>query len=263
MTPFGDGEAPVDVQDKPDNPDVSVEAPESPDKQTETPEDSFTESYDPASVPAEVRPQLEAAYNLMRADYTRKRQADAESVREAQQAMTILEGLQDPERAPEILRILGIDVNPQGPQQDPFEDSYDYVDPNERIDQLQAQLAQRDEYAQMQAAEEAEDAYVAEQIESLEGQLNRQFSDEEIGLLYLYADQNRDVNGIPDVQAASALLDGVFATRQKEMLSPKANAPRTPGQGRAASRNIDTSTEEGMLKLAEQVAEEAMASSSE
>ena len=46
----------------------------------------------------------------MQADYTRKTQEIAQRSQEAGQYQAIVEGLEDPERAPEILRILGIDA---------------------------------------------------------------------------------------------------------------------------------------------------------
>lgn len=45
------------------------------------PEDSFTDRFDPNSLP----PELQTAYKLMQADYTRKRQADSEALRRMSQ----------------------------------------------------------------------------------------------------------------------------------------------------------------------------------
>ena len=64
-------------------------------------EDSFAERFDPNTLP----PELQSAYKLMQADYTRKRQADAEAIRLAQQyqgvdldaAVQLFQGIQDPD----------------------------------------------------------------------------------------------------------------------------------------------------------------------
>ena len=72
-------------------------APEQPAAQ----EDSFTERFDPNSLPPELVP----AYKAMQADYTRKRQADAEAVRLVSQyqgvdlgtAAELLQRVQDPQ----------------------------------------------------------------------------------------------------------------------------------------------------------------------
>lgn len=64
-------------------------------------EDSFAERFDPNSLPPELQP----AYKLMQADYTRKRQADAEAIRLAEQyqgidldaAVQLFEGIRDPD----------------------------------------------------------------------------------------------------------------------------------------------------------------------
>jgi len=263
--------APVDIQDQPEvSLDEAVSEDTAPaveqDQPVTTDEESFTDSYDPESVPEELRPQLELAYKQLQGDYTKKRQSDSATVKEAEQARQIVQGLQDPERAPEILRILGWDLDEED------EDTNDYeqdgpLDPNDRIDALEAQLTEREQLAQQQQqlaeaqqAEEAEDLYVAEQIDSLESSLKREFSQDEVNLLYLYADEYRDETGRPNVNAAHTVLDGIIASRQKEMLTPKASAPRQLSQGQPAARQLDHSTEEGRMKAMEQAAAMAMGS---
>jgi hypothetical protein len=80
----------------PDVPDTPV-APE----ETQSAEQSFAERFDPNSLPPELLP----AYKMMQADYTRKRQADAEAVRLHEQyagvdlaaATELLQTVQNPE----------------------------------------------------------------------------------------------------------------------------------------------------------------------
>jgi hypothetical protein len=69
---------PTDGQQAPVAPalDAGQQAPVAPDAGAPV-EDSFTDRFDPNSLP----PELQAAYKLMQADYTRKRQADAEALR--------------------------------------------------------------------------------------------------------------------------------------------------------------------------------------
>lgn len=220
--------------------------------------EAFTDAYNPDELPEEARPVYEAAYKRLQADYTKKRQTDSEQVREAQAAQRIVEGLQDPQRAPAILQALEVPVG----EEDEFDLSeFEEPDPNQRISALEEQLAHRDEQTQAQAQVQAENRFVGEQIAALEDELDTEFTDDEIGLLYMYADEYRDEQNAPDVKAAHRVLDAIATTAQQRLVKGKAAAPRRIGQGTAARAKLDRRDPNQRLKAMEEAAEVARASS--
>lgn len=208
-------------------------------------ESSFLDDYDLGEVPDDVRPVAEATIKRLNAAYTRKRQEDAQAVRDTQQAQTIVDGLLDPDRAPAILQALGLQV-PAPDQGDDLGPEFD--DPIERIEGLEAKLAERDEVSAAERRIQAENAYVTEQITTLESKLGVEFDDEEVALLYLLADENRDQQGAPDVEAANRLLDAAVAARTTRAAKPRPRVPRRPGQGRAGERQVDLDDPEKRLE---------------
>lgn len=201
-------------------------------------EESFTD-FDLDSLPAEARGAAQAAMKRMQADYTRKTQTAAEKAREAEQYRAIVEGLEDPERAPEILRILGYDYEDDEAL---LEDDDELIERDPRVDQLEARFAEREHLEAIRAQEEDEDHTIAEQIETLEKDSEQEFSEEEIGFIYLYADEYRDERGQPNVKAAVDLLEGIVASRQQAWVKSK-KTPRRMRSGRPASRQVDLSKE--------------------
>jgi hypothetical protein len=200
--------------------------------------ESFTD-FDLDSLPPEARAAAEAAEKRMQADYTRKTQEASQRVTQAEQYQAIVEGLEDPQRAPEILRILGWDLE-DGAQEEFAEEEFETRDP--RVDQLEQRLAERERMDEIKAEEQAEDRSIAEQIEASENEMDHKFSEEEIGFLYLYADEYRDEQGKPNVKAAIDLLEGIVSSRQQNWIETK-KAPRRLRQGKPATREVDLSTE--------------------
>lgn len=87
----------------PTQPATEPQTPVAPEQPTQpTAEESFAERFDPNSLPPELLP----AYKMMQADYTRKRQADAEAVRLREQYAGV-----DLGAAAELLQTV---QNPQG-----------------------------------------------------------------------------------------------------------------------------------------------------
>jgi hypothetical protein len=221
-------------------------------------EESFTD-FDLDSLDGDARRAAEAAEKRMQADYTRKTQEAAQRVTEAEQYQAIVEGLEDPQRAPEILRILGWDLEDEGQEELPLEEEFEPRDP--RVDQLEQRLAERERMDEIRQEEQAEDQSIAEQIESAETELEHKFSEEEIGFLYLYADEYRDEQGNPNVKAAIDLLEGIVSSRQQSWIETK-KAPRRLRQGKPANREVDLSTEsrEDRIKRMAEAAEAARGS---
>lgn len=206
--------------------------------------ESFTD-FDLDSLPQEARAAAEAAQKRMQADYTRKTQESSRISQEAKQYQAIVEGLEDPERRPEILRILAPDDERLAPGDEEWFDDVELDESaalKERIDQLESHLVERDQVLESRQIAEAEDQEIAEQIESWENENEHQFSKEEIAFLYLYADEFRGEDGNPDVKAAIDLLEGIVATRQQGWIESK-KAPRRMRPGKSASQQVDLSTE--------------------
>jgi hypothetical protein len=221
-------------------------------------EESFTD-FDLDTLTPEARGAAEAAMKRMQADYTRKTQTAAQRVTEAEQYQAIVEGLEDPARAPEILRILGWDLDDEPQEEFPLEEEFAPRDP--RVDQLEQRLAERERTDEIRQAEQAEDQSIAEQIESAENEMEHTFSEEEIGFLYLYADEYRDEQGNPNVKAAIDLLEGIVSSRQQDWIETK-KAPRRLRQGKPAVREVDLQNEsrEDRLKRMAEAADAARGS---
>lgn len=221
-----------------------------PNQDDEGAEESFTD-FDLDSLDGEARKAAEAAQRRMQADYTRKTQELSQRGQEAAQYEAIVQGLLDPERAPEILRILGVDA---GNEDDLLgEDDLYGPDPNERLDEMQRQLEERDRALEEREITDQEDGQIAEQIEAWENSQDQQLSKDEIAFVYLYADELRDEQGQPNVKAAIDLLEGIVATRQQQWIESK-KAPRRARQGKAASRQVDLpneTTEDRVKRMAE------------
>lgn len=245
-----DDETGTDDEPNPDG-DHSQDGNQGADEETE----SFTD-FDLDSLPPEARAAAEAAEKRMQADYTRKTQELSEKSREAAQFQAIVEGLEDPQRAPEILRILG--VTPQEEDEWLAGDEEFGPDPNERIDQLERALVEREQVLESRQIQETEDQSIAEQIEAWENEHDEQFSKQEIAFLYLYADEFRDEKGAPNAKAAIDLLEGIVADRQQRWIESK-QAPRRMRTGKSASRQVDLSTEtkEDRVKRMAEAAEAA------
>lgn len=222
-------------------------------------ESSFLDDYDLGEVPEEAKPVAEAAIKRLNAAYTRKTQADAQVLRDAEQAQMIVDGLMDPDRAPAIAQALGIQIPAPGGKVEP--DEFEFEDPIERIEALEQKLDQQSQVSAAEKRVQAENAYVTEQVESLETKLGVEFVDEEVELLYLLADENRDQNGAPDIEAANRLFDAAVAARHARASKPRPRAPRRPGQGSAAERKVDLDDPEKRLEAGIAAAQATLASS--
>jgi hypothetical protein len=256
--PLNDGEEEAEAE--PGSAEPGAEAPEE-DQPAAEEEESFTDSYNPDELSDEARPVYEAAYKKLHADYTKKRMSDAEAVRNAKEAQLIVEGLLDPNRRGSIAEALGLQLA-QEEAEEQLLDEFD--DPNERIDALQSELARRDELAQATQRMQEENAHVTQQIERLEDDLNLDeiglpFTDDELGMLYLYAEEFRDAEGNPDVRAAHKVLDSLAANHVRRAAEIRKRAPRRMGNGSAAQRQVDLSTEEARVDAGVRAAQQLLA----
>lgn len=217
-------------------------------------EESFTD-FDLDSLEGDARQAAEAAQRRMQADYTRKTQELSQRGQEAAQYQAIVDGLFDPERAPEILRILGIEAG-SGSEEDDLlteDDLYGSDKTQQQLDEMREQIQARDAALEEREITDQEDQQIAEQIESWESSQDEQLSKDEIAFVYLYADELRDEQGQPNVKAAIDLLEGIVANRQQQWIASK-KAPRRVAPGKSASRQVDLpneTTEDRVKRMAE------------
>lgn len=219
-------------------------------------EGSFTESYDPNSVPEEVRPQLEAAYKQLQSDYSRKRGEESATVQEAQELRQFVEAMQDPATRDAILeREFGYQFEDEGGDQQEYLDPEDEI--RARLEQVEGSLTQQQEQQMLaqQTAEETEN--VAEGIEALEKTWGEdfEFSPKALKVISTYA-QNHGPNAIPEV--GEILKEMLSSENQKWIESKK--SPRRISQGTTASKTVIPKDRDERLEMAVEAMEEAQAS---
>jgi hypothetical protein len=227
--------------------------------QTEESPSYFEDKFDPATLPDEIREQ----YNEMRGDYTRKTQSLAEQRQEAEAMRSVLE---DPESHAAFIRSLpdeyqmailknaGYDVEDDGSSE---MEMPEYEDPYEpRLSALENHLQERQQQEQLQAQQEAETDYVANELEALSQQTGREFDDEEIEAVLALAVLNRDPEtGAPDIKGAyEHLYSRVFATERKRYAQGK-RPPHVQANGSSATEEIDTDSPDKRVEALLQIAQ--------
>ncbi len=247
-----DAPAPAEEQDQPTTP----EAPEAED-QPSGEEDSFTESYNPNAVSEEARPQLEAAYKQLQADYTRKTQEVAGTVQEAQELREFAEAMQDPATRDRILEEqFGYQFEDEGEEE--------FLDPEEelrnRVEQLEGHLTQQQQAELASQQENEVTEYVAEEIEALEKSQGKdfEFSPEELAFISTYAHTHPAQNGAPDVRGANDALNKILDQRKQGWIESK-KSPRRISQGTAAQKTVEPKDRGERMELALEAMEEAEA----
>lgn len=218
-----DTQAPV--EGKPD--DAPTPPEEARSEASETPEQKpeyFSETFDPAALPDELRP----AYKQMRDAFSQKTQTAAEERKQAREALEVYEALQDPDRQADILSRFGFEVD--GADDDEFE----YDDPQEALEQriaaLEAERQQHQQSAQEREYEEAEVGFVSNQLSELAKRTGREFSDEEIQLLgdLSRTDGFRDPDGAPNVDLAYERIYADVLSKERERWVGSKQSPQAP-----------------------------------
>lgn len=240
---------------------MSDQAPDVQDQPQDTtdPEDSGQSEFDPSSLPEEAQNYLSQREKQMTADYTRKTQEAAETRKQAEQ---FIEALSDPSHPQhkQVLAYFNLEVEADE------EDDDDWDDPNDallkRLDALESRYQQDSESREQRDYEEQEEEYLAEKFEELQGKAGREFDDKELELLFSYAVSNQNSEGLPDVEGAYEVLNGVYDARQKDWISRK-KAPRPVGQGSPASRDFDIRDRKARLARSQEIAEAMMSQSSD
>lgn len=245
-----DAPAPDEEQDQPTTP----EAPDTEDQPGN--EDSFTESYNPNAVPEEARPQLEAAYKQLQADYTRKTQEVAGTAQEAAELREFAEAMQDPATRDAILeQQFGYQFEDEGAGEE-------YLDPEEelaaRVEQLEGHLTQQQQAQLVDQQENELTDYVAEEIENLEKSQGNdfEFSKEELAFISTYAHTHPAQNGAPDVRGANDALNKILDQRKQGWIDSKKSGRRI-SQGTAATKTVEPKDRGERMELALEAMEEA------
>lgn len=246
------------MPDSPEAPAVEADQPTTPEApagdQPSGEQDSFTESYDPNSVPEEARPQLEAAYKQLQADYTRKRQEEAGAVQEAQELREFAEAMQDPATRDAILeQQFGYEFDDGEPEE--------YLDPEDelraRLEQVEGSLTQQQqEYAQEQQSAQAMDE-IAEGIEALENSWGDgyEFKGKTLKAIQAYAEVHGP-DAIPEIGEAMREI----AEENKQNWIKSKSSPRRTSQGTAAQKTVEPKDRGERMEMALEAMEEAEAS---
>lgn len=212
------------------------------------------DTFDPTQIPEDAsRDWLAERHQQLVADYTKKTQATAAERQEAEQALAIITALEDEQRAPAVLAALGFEFD-EGDGQAPGEP--EYVDPDERIAQLEARLDQNDQVAQQSQFEAAVDDQIAEELEALEQKEDTEFSPEEVKFLTTQS----HATGAP-IEAIHAEFKGMLDKRFEDW-KERRKAPRRLSSGSAASKTVDLTDPKQRRAAMVQAAEEARAGAS-
>lgn len=228
--------------------------------------------FDPSQVPDDAdREWLAKQYGEMRKAFTQKTQGLAEGRREAEESQALIEGLRDPETMPHYLRLLGVDLSdPEslanlGINVQQADDELqglldDEPDAEERIEQLEALIAQERQEGQTAAEEQALDDLADQELEAIEEQWGRKLDEDEDRFLRTHAESNLGPDGLPDYAGASKVLKGWLGRREQEFAKRRQEGGRGAPGGRPGGKALDPNKDEDRLALGAAAAERAMAS---
>lgn len=235
-----------------DQPPEQTPAPDSTDQATTTEaaspsaqEDRFHD-LDLSRIPDDTDPREWAVQREreMQQAFTRRTQEAAEARREAEQ---VLEALQDPETRPIILERLGVQV--ADPQQTVTEP--EYPDPESELrtelDQLKGYLQEREDAEWNDQLEHAEQQFIGDRINEIAAREGRTFSEAEKNLITSYGKANRLQDGEPNLEDGYKLILEHEKVAKERYLESK-RAPRKPGGGVPAARQVDPENEEAELE---------------
>lgn len=242
----GGAEGDEPPQDQPPSTPAPAPTDQAPEDEGTPPEDQFPDDLDLSAVPEdteEARKWIAQRHKQMQGAMTRATQSAAEIRREAEQFQS---SLKDPESFAQVARELGYDFAEAEPGAE-----QEYQEPEEalraELEEVKAYLAQRGEAEEYDAYVEADRQYADQRLAEIEAHEGNEFNDQEKNLILSYARANRKPDGEPDVAAGRALLAEYQETDRKAYLESK-RAPRAPGGGKPASRQVDPENEEEVLQ---------------
>lgn len=201
------------------------EAPESQDTPSQVEESAPEEGTPEESTEQPESDPFEKRYNDLRPEYDRKSQT-------LSQYEEFFQALSDPETQAEALQAIGLEL--EGDEESD-EEGFDYDDdPDERIEQIEAYLAEQEEAAQEEAVLDEAEEHVAETLSELDP--DDSFSDDYVDLLISAAPEDDD--GFPDVKAAHEQFQREFETQREKWVESKRRAPQV-GSGSSPSHQPD------------------------
>jgi hypothetical protein len=189
----------------------------------ETPINAASEEEKPAEEAPAGTDNWEQRYNDLRPEFDRRNAL-----------LTAAEGQQGPEAQAQALRQLGVDVQME---EEAEEAEPEWVDPDQRIDQLEARLTQREEKEQQDHFAQLEDQYIKSTLGEIEGKENSKLSEAETRVVRNAALANRLDDGRPDLQGAFDDLKGIKSAAAEEYRASK-NTP-SPPVGSAGEEKFD------------------------
>jgi hypothetical protein len=245
-------------------------------------EEEFLGSFDLNNVPPEARPHVEALQKEWQGQYTQRRQAEsaevAEARREAEQSQALIEGLRDPATMPHYLQLMGIDLSdPQTLEllgvQAPARGGGEVDDELRQLleegdeDELEARLAtlegeRQTEKQEREAAEveQALDDLADTELERIEGEWGRELDEYEDAIIRQRAEATPGPDGLPDYEAAAALLKGWLAQREQQWAEQRSQPGRGAPGGRPGGKALDVNKDEDRAEIGLASAEAALAS---
>lgn len=180
--------------------------------------------------PPEPTTNWEQRYQDLRPEFDRKSQQLSEYE-------ALVEALSDPESRDEVLAMLGPEEAPVDDEADPYDTRLQaiegYLQENAQHDTEQQQISQLAEN-------------IDGQFDTLEQEIGKKLSDEQLDTLEVLALANRDDQGNPDVKGAYEYLNKLIdAERQNWVQSKRSEQPLL---GQPGSEQIDTSNQEDRVR---------------
>lgn len=170
----------------------------------------------------------EQRYNDLRPEFDRKNQL-----------LAAAEGHQGSEAQAAALQQLGVEVEFEEEQKANDE----YVDPDDRIDQLEARIAQEAQARQDVEFQQLEAAYCEDTLKALESEADVELTEAQARLVTNDALANRDADGKPDLKGAFDELKGIRSQARDSYRQSKIAAAAAP-VGTAGEEKIDLSNPE-------------------
>lgn len=201
----------------------------------ESPEEASTEET-PAEEPTPAEIDYEQRYNDLRPEYDRNNQLIAAA-----------QGRHGPEAQMQALQQLGVEVEVQ-------EGEEDYLDAEERLEKLEARLAEREQAEEDARFQQLEETYIDSTLKEIEGKEKVQLSDSEARFIINNAVANRLQDGKPNLQGAFDDLKGIKSADRESYRASKKNAPRAP-VGTAGEDKIDLSNPDARRKYMAELVE--------
>jgi len=205
------------------------EATPAPDEVQDTPTDAAVEETKPAEDAPASTDNWEQRYNDLRPEFDRKNQL-----------LSAAEGHQGPELQAQALRQIGVEVELEQEEEDKDDE---WVDPDDRIDKLEAKLAERDEADKEAQWAQREESFIDTTLSEIEGKESMKLSDAETKFVVTNALSNRDPqSGEPNLQGAFDDLKGIKSAARDEYLASKKSTAApigTAGEEKVDFTNAD------------------------